>query len=85
VNPGTIAARRQAGTRAAERKAVRLYWARAERYREQNVEAANIILATPASIEFFGGQYSGLVRWSRLTLRRESARLNRLQARQVAA
>ena len=51
-------------------------------HREQNLEAAQIIVSAAAC---FGGRFSGLVQWSRVTLRREQARLNRLRARQVAA
>jgi len=85
VNPANIARRQQAGNRAQERRAVRLFWERAEHYREQNLIAANIITASPESIEMFGGRFSGLVRWARLTLRREAARLNRLRSRQAVA
>lgn len=79
-----FATRHLQGARAQERRAVTLFWERAEHYREQNIDAAKIILATPASIEFFGGRHSGLVQWARLTLRREQARLNRLHDRRAA-
>lgn len=77
--------RRALADRGIERRAVKLFWQRAEGYREQNVLAAKIILASRASIESFGGYYGGLVQWARLTLRREAARLNRLRSRQAVA
>lgn len=81
VNPH----KRSHSERGIERRQVKLFWQRAEQYREQNLLAARIITATDQSIESFGGRYGGLVQWARMTLRREETRLNRMRARQVAA
>lgn len=64
------------------RPAVRLFSERAERYREQNLAAAHILVA---NVEVFGGPRAGLILWARLTLRREQARLNRLRMKSEAA
>jgi hypothetical protein len=55
--------------RAGERKAVAAFWERAERYREQNLEAAKIILG---DIGKYGGESAGLIIWARLTMRYEA-------------
>jgi len=64
------------------RRAVKLFREEAEGHREQNLQAAKIIVSASAS---FGGRFSGLVQWSRWLLRRERARLDRMRARRVAA
>ena len=51
--------------RANERRGVKLFWERAARYAEQNLEAATIILS---EAERYGGRESGLLHWAQLTV-----------------
>lgn len=55
--------------RVEERRAVAGFWARAERYSDENRAAAGIILADP---EHHGGESAGLVRWARMAMRHEA-------------
>lgn len=66
VRPRTRAA--HAVARAAERKAIRTFWSRAEKFGEQNLAAAQIILA---DLERYGGE-RGLVQWARRILHHEA-------------
>jgi hypothetical protein len=57
--------------RVEEHAAVKTFWARGEKYHEQNIEAAGIILEREQEL---GGSTAGLVIWARLTLRHEAER-----------
>jgi len=60
--------------RATDRKAVSAFWARAERYRDEQLVAAKAILETPTSIAQNGGEGSAVVSWARLALLHEAER-----------
>ena len=68
-----FAQQRQAG-RAADQKAVAGFWAKADKYNAEKVEAATVILATPDSIKKHGGEGAAVVAWARLTLRNDAER-----------
>jgi hypothetical protein len=55
--------------RADERRAVKTFWSRGEKYHEQNIEAAGIILEREQE---FGGPTAGLVQWARRAIQRET-------------
>jgi len=54
--------------RASESRAVKGFWAKVERYRDEQLAAAKAILETPASIAQNGGEGSAVVAWARLAL-----------------
>ena len=55
--------------RAESRKAVAGFWARAEKFSDENSAAARIILA---DVERHGGEGAGLVLWARRATQRET-------------
>jgi len=63
-------AQQRNATRSADIRAVSAFWARAERYRGEQLEAAKAILETPASIARNGGEASATVVWARMAVRR---------------
>ena len=64
--------------RAAEHRAVKLFWQRAERYAQENISAARIILSRAGE---FGGPRSGLCQWAAMLLwRARRSRSKRMEA-----
>jgi hypothetical protein len=57
------AARQEKSTR----REISTFWERVEKFQQQNIEAARIILR---NVDRYGGEGAGLVRWARLTLAR---------------
>ena len=53
-----------AAQRADERRAVKGFWAKAERHRGEQLIAARAILETPATIAKNGGEGSAVVSWA---------------------
>jgi len=79
-------AQQRNATRSADIRAVSAFWARAERYRGEQLEAAKAILETPASIARNGGEASATVVWARMAVRRanEAAQWTRARSRRTA-
>jgi hypothetical protein len=57
--------------RAADSKAIGLFWAKAEKHRKAQIEAASIVLQDIAK---FGGETAGVVISARIVLRNEAER-----------
>jgi hypothetical protein len=55
--------------RAEERKAIKGFWARAEKFSDENRIAAEIIVS---DVERYGGEGSALVQWARRAIQREA-------------
>jgi len=57
--------------RASGRKAISAFWAKAERHRSEQLEAAKAILQDVAK---YGGEAAAVVAWARLTIRNDAER-----------
>ena len=65
-----VSQQRPAG-RADDRKAIGRFWAKAERYNAEKLEAAKAILEDAGK---YGGEAAAVVAWARLTLRNAAER-----------
>lgn len=57
--------------RASERKAISAFWAKAEKYNTEKLEAAKAILE---DIEKYGGEPAAVVDWARLAILHDAER-----------